>query len=260
MDNLKNTYSIILPTFNEAGHIKKLILEIYEIFLSSNDLFEIIIVDDNSTDGTSEIINEISKTNKVIISVIRKNKKGSLVDSLNEGIILSKYENIIWMDADYSHPPEYLKEIIDYNKKKDADLIVFSRFLTASKRYYDVENKKPLFVDLLSKILNSTCNFLLFKDFTDYTSGYICVKKNIVKNNQLKGYYGDYFIRLIVESYFKKKKIIELPFIEKDRLTGQSKTTFNKISFLIKCFFYLKILIISMFKKNLFNFKKSFKN
>ena len=72
MDNLKNTYSIILPTFNEAGHIKKLILEIYEIFLSSNDLFEIIIVDDNSTDGTSEIINEISKTNKVIISVIRK--------------------------------------------------------------------------------------------------------------------------------------------------------------------------------------------
>ena len=167
MEVLKNSYSIILPTFNEAGHIKKLILEIYEIFLTSNELFEIIIVDDNSTDGTSKIIKEISKTNDAIISVIRKNKKGSLVDSLNEGIILSKYENIIWMDADYSHPPEYLKKMINYNKKKDVDLIIFSRFLSESKRYYEVENKKPLFIDLLSKILNSTCCFLLFNNFTD---------------------------------------------------------------------------------------------
>ena len=163
MDNLKNTYSIILPTFNEAGHIKKLVLEIYEIFLSSNDLFEIIIVDDNSTDGTSEIINKISEANNAIISVIRKNKKSSLVDSLNEGIILSKYEKIIWMDADYSHPPEYLKKIIDYNKKNKVDLIVFSRFLNESKRYYEVENKKLLFVDLLSKILNTTCRFYFSK-------------------------------------------------------------------------------------------------
>ena len=167
MNNLKNTYSIILPTFNEAGHIKKLVLEIYEIFLSSNDLFEIIIVDDNSTDGTSEIINKISEANNAIISVIRKNKKSSLVDSLNEGIILSKYEKIIWMDADYSHPPEYLKKIIDYNKKNKVDLIVFSRFLNESKRYYEVENKKLLFVDLLSKILNTTCRFY-FSKILDY--------------------------------------------------------------------------------------------
>ena len=91
MEDLKNSYSIILPTFNEAGHIKKLILEIYEIFLTSNDLFEIIVVDDNSTDGTSDIIREISKSNNQVISVIRKNKKNNLVDSLNEGM---HYPNI----------------------------------------------------------------------------------------------------------------------------------------------------------------------
>ena len=103
MNNLKNTYSIILPTFNEAGHIKKLILEIYEIFLLSNHLFEIIIIDDNSQDGTSEIVHEISKSNDKVILKVRKNKKGSLVESLNDGIQLSQYENLIWMDADSGH-------------------------------------------------------------------------------------------------------------------------------------------------------------
>ena len=250
MELLKNSYSIILPTFNEAGHIKKLILEIYEIFLTSNDLFEIIVVDDNSTDGTSEIINEISKSNNNVISIIRKNKKSNLVDSLNEGIILSKYNNIIWMDADYSHPPRYLKEIIDFKKKNtEIDLIVFSRFLKSSERYYEKENSKPKFIDLLSIILNKICSFLLFKSFTDYTSGYICIKKNIFNNYKLRGYYGDYFIKLICDSYISKRKIIELPFIEKDRSTGYSKTTFKKISFFIKCSFYLFVVIESFFKK-----------
>ena len=250
MELLKNSYSIILPTFNEAGHIKKLILEIYEIFLTSNDLFEIIVVDDNSTDGTSEIINEISKSNSNVISIIRKNKKSNLVDSLNEGIILSKYNNIIWMDADYSHPPHYLKEIIDFKKKdNEIDLIVFSRFLKSSERYYEKENSKPKFIDLLSIILNKICSFLLFKSFTDYTSGYICIKKNVFNHYKLRGYYGDYFIKLICDSYISKRKIIELPFIEKDRSTGYSKTTFKKISFFIKCSFYLFVVIESFFKK-----------
>ena len=250
MEVLKNSYSIILPTFNEAGHIKKLILEIYEIFLTSNDLFEIIVVDDNSTDGTSEIINEISKSNNNVISIIRKNKKSNLVDSLNEGIILSKYNNIIWMDADYSHPPHYLKEIIDFKKKNnEIDLIVFSRFLKSSERYYEKENSKPKFIDLLSIILNKICSFLLFKSFTDYTSGYICIKKNVFNHYKLRGYYGDYFIKLICDSYISKRKIIELPFIEKDRSTGYSKTTFKKISFFIKCSFYLFVVIESFFKK-----------
>ena len=249
MNNLKNTYSIILPTFNEAGHIKKLILEIYEIFLSSNHLFEIIIVDDNSIDGTVEIINELSKVNTKIIYIVRKSKKRSLVDSLNEGILFTNYENIIWMDADYSHPPRYLKKIIEEKKNKQMDLLVFSRFLNDSERYYKNENLKPKMIDLLSVILNKICKFLLFKNFTDYTSGYICIKKEIFKNYKLKGYYGDYFIRLICDCFLKKKIIAEYPFVELDRSTGISKTTTNKISFLIKCFFYLIVLIESFLKK-----------
>ena len=61
MKNIEKSFSIILPTFNEVGHIKKLVLEISNIFISSNLLFEVIIVDDNSTDGTINIIHDLEK-------------------------------------------------------------------------------------------------------------------------------------------------------------------------------------------------------
>ncbi len=249
MNNSKNTYSIILPTFNEAGHIKKLILEIYEIFLLSNHLFEIIIVDDNSEDGTSEIVQEICKSNEKIILNVRKNKKGSLVESLNEGIRLSKYENLIWMDADFSHPPEYLKKIIFEKEKNDFDVIVFSRFLKSSMRYYEKKKSKPVFIDILSIILNKICSILLFKEFTDYTSGYICIKKEIFKDYKLSGFYGDYFMKLMVQCFLMNKEIIEYPYIERERFSGYSKTTFGKLNLLIKCFYYFLSILHCFHRK-----------
>ena len=128
MKNIEKSYSIILPTYNEAGHIKKLIHEIYDIFSKNDILFEIIIVDDNSSDGTINIINELCAKNKNIEKIIRYNKKSSLVNSLNEGIFHSNYENIIWMDADYSHPPKFLNHFFE-QKDQEFDVIVFSRFL-----------------------------------------------------------------------------------------------------------------------------------
>ena len=75
MNNTVKSFSIILPTFNEAGHIRKLILEIYEIFKSKNVSFEIIVVDDESTDGTIDIIEDLRRNYEKIFVIIRKNKK-----------------------------------------------------------------------------------------------------------------------------------------------------------------------------------------
>ena len=125
--NNKNSYSVILPTLNEVGHINSLISDISNNFISSKIQYEIIIVDDNSTDGT---INEVKKNQQLEIVInqrIGKNK--SLVNSFNEGIEIAKYENIIWMDADYSHPPELIKEFIEINNLNNVDIIVGSRFL-----------------------------------------------------------------------------------------------------------------------------------
>ena len=131
-------YSVILPTLNEEGHIVKLIEKIRSIFSEIKEEFEIILVDDNSTDGTVNLVENIVKDYENIKFFLRKGLKKNLADSINLGIQKSKYENIIWMDADFQHPPDYLKLFHNYQNK--YDLVIFSRFLKNSIRYF--EDKK----------------------------------------------------------------------------------------------------------------------
>lgn len=237
------SYSLILPTFNEEGHIVNLIKKIQKIFVKFKCKYEIIIIDDNSTDNTQKNIKKEINSNHVKLFV--RKKKKNLVDSINEGILRSSNHYIIWLDADFQHPPHYIKKFIKYSKK--YDVIIFSRFLKNSKRFYDnnknIKNSNTNF----SNYLNKLGKIFLYKDITDYTSGFICVNKKFLKE-KLAGYYGDYFINLIYELKSQKAKILELPFTERIRKTGESKTTGGNISYLIKLFYYfytfLKIIII----------------
>ena len=77
----------------------------------------------------NEKINELKSSINNLSLIVRSDYKNSLVDSLNAGIDASKYNNIIWLDADYSHPPKYMEEIIKKNDENKYDLIFFSRFL-----------------------------------------------------------------------------------------------------------------------------------
>ena len=90
---------------------------------------------------------------------------------------------------------------------------------------------------------------LFFKDVTDYTSGFVCLKKDFFKNYSLSGYYGDYFVDLIIELKKNKRRIIEIPFKDSERATGLSKTlvTIN-LKYLYTCFRYFVTLIKSYLK------------
>ena len=252
------SYSVILPTLNEVGHIQKLILDISKIFNLNNTKYEIIVVDDNSSDGTIDVVKKIELKNSNIKIFVRKNKKKNLVESLKDGIKFCKHNYIIWLDADYSHPPEYINEFIRTNNNGNYDILVFSRFLKDSKRYFSLANTTPVIIDNMSIFLNKICQNFLFQDFTDYTSGYICIKKEKLNHFSLNGYYGDYFINLIVDAKINNLKIKELPYIEKARASGYSKTTGDKLNFIIKCFFYFIAIIKSIIKKLIyFSFNKT---
>ncbi len=242
------TFSIILPTLNEKGHILDLIEEISNIFQNKNITFEIIVVDDSSSDGTLEIVNNFKKDKNFINLISRLNLKRNLADSINDGIKKANYENIIWMDADFQHPPKYLEDFINYSKSFDA--IISSRFLEKSKRYFNQGNSKKDINENQSYFFNKLCRLFLYKDITDYTSGFVCIKKNVFDNYTLNGFYGDYFVNLIL--YLKKnnKKIIEIPFKDDVRASGSSKTlvSFN-LKYLYTCFRYFLTLLNCIIKK-----------
>ena len=242
------SFSVILPTLNEKGHILKLIEEISNIFEINKINYEIIVVDDNSDDGTYEIVENFKKNNAYVKTILRKNKKKSLPSSLNEGISLSKYENIVWMDADFQHPPKYIKNFIE--KSKNFDAIISSRFLKESDRYFNNKALKKEINENQSYFFNKLCRILLFSDITDYTSGYICIKKKFFNNYYLQGYYGDYFVNMIVELKINKAKILEIPFKDAVRASGASKTLVTvNFKYIYTCFRYLMTLMKSFFVK-----------
>ena len=247
------SFSVILPTLNENGHILKLIEEISLIFKNQKKNFEIIVVDDNSNDGTYDTVKNFQSTNPFLKTILRKNKKKNLAHSINEGIFISKYENIIWLDADFQHPPKYINDFI--LKSKNYDAIIASRFLEGSERYFNNSNLEKETNENQSLFFNKLCKMLLFKDITDYTSGFICIKKKFFENYTLKGYYGDYFVDMIVELKKKKFNISEIPFKDEVRASGYSKTVVTiNLRYLYTCLRYFITLFKSFLKsKTYFN-------
>jgi|TARA_B110001452_G_C15182206_1_gene410638 dolichol-phosphate mannosyltransferase len=241
-------YSVILPTLNENGHIASLISAIEKILKLNKKVFEIIIIDDNSTDGTIDTVKSLVLQNNNLKLNVRENLKKNLAESINLGIKLARYENIIWMDADFQHPPKYLEEFI---KKSDQyDAVICSRFLKESERYFKNESLNKDINENQSYFFNQICKMLLYKDITDYTSGYICIKKKIFNNFKLSGFYGDYFVTLL--SYLKRNdfNIIEVPFKDEIRASGHSKTVINlNLKYTYTCLRYILTLIKNFFLK-----------
>ncbi len=241
-------FSVILPTLNENGHIEDLINNISNIFENKQIDYEIIVVDDNSLDGTIETIKNMLKKKINLKLIVRENKSKNLADSLNDGIKKSMFDNLVWMDADFQHPPKYIEKFIELSDTNDA--IICSRFLNNSERYFNNPELNKDINENQSYFYNKLCKLLLYKDITDYTSGFISIKKKVFENYKLKGFYGNYFVDLII--YLKKNnyKVIEIPFKDETRASGYSKTVVNfNLKYIYTCIRYSLTLFISFFKK-----------
>ena len=121
--------SLILPTINEEENLKILIPDLINLFSSKNEVeYEIIVVDDGSTDNTVELLSKMNtKNNKV--KIISRTGKPSLPDSIYEGIARAKYEYVLWMDADGSMPVYDVKRLIEEQLKNPDSVVIGSRFV-----------------------------------------------------------------------------------------------------------------------------------
>ena len=212
-------YSVILPVYNELENLKILIPEITNKL--KNRKFEIIVVDDNSSDGTQEYF---KVKDNVVKYINRKNKTASLGASVGDGILYSSYQNVILMDSDLSHRAEFLLNLILEKEKHDYDLICCSRFL----------NKKPSKFSLrfyCSKIYCLILKPFLGIETNDGLSGFFLLNKKIIIDAKFENIffgYGDYYFRLLF--FLKKKNILQkvIGFNWQDRSIGKSKTKFVK--------------------------------
>lgn len=236
--------SIILPTFNEKGNIVPLI---QEIFKQVNRETEIIVVDDDSPDRTWEDVQILVKTQDNLHLIRRINERG-LVSALKTGLDSSRGEIIVWMDCDFSMPPHHIRDLL-LHIDQGYDVAVASRFIEGGGVEIVTQSEDSMLAYMLSWQLNKFIQFVLDSSFKDYTSGFMAVKRNVVESIPLQGDYGEYSIDLIYRAMKKGYKIIEIPYMNKARMVGTSKTGTNIFQYLRKGIKYVILTLKLRFTK-----------
>ena len=226
---------VVLPTYNEAENIESIIKAIFAMQsnVSTHKLY-VIVVDDNSPDGTQEIVKQQMQQFPQL-HLVTGNKVG-LGDAYKRGISFAittfNPDLLLQMDADGQHDPKLIPEFINL-ANNDFSLVIGSRFIDGGKT--------PDF-SIWRKFLSILANWLVrnlggVKHVKDCTSGFRCIKANLISKcdfNYLstKGY--SFQSSLVYELIRHGAKPIEIPIIFKDRVKGQSKLTLaDQIEFLI---------------------------
>lgn len=233
--------TIVMPTYNEAGNVADLIRESVDVVRKSgvSDV-EIIVVDDDSPDLTWKIAMEtICPDAKV--RVIRRMENHGLTASLNEGIAAAQMDVIVWLDCDFSQPPEKISQLL-YMISQGFDIVVNSRYVTGGgEARSGLGGQLQLY---LSRRLNVVLRFLLYGSFYDYTSGFVAVRREVFTDMKLRGDYGEYFIDFIFRILRDKRyKVCELPYIMQPRRSGESKTGSNLFQFMNRGRKYLMTIV-----------------
>lgn len=125
--------SVVVPTYNEAANIRQLLEEIDSVFSQENESYEILVVDDNSPDGTGDIVEEISEQEIPQVKLLTRAKKEGLGAAYKFALPQAEGDIIVHMDADFSHKPEEIPKLIE-SIKNGADVAIGSRYVTGGKR------------------------------------------------------------------------------------------------------------------------------
>tara|TARA_B110000444_G_scaffold21647_1_gene17955 strand:+ start:3269 stop:4060 length:792 start_codon:yes stop_codon:yes gene_type:complete len=261
----KTDITVILPTINEEENLKILIPELIDVFFTKDELkYEILVVDDGSTDNTVELIRKMNIENNRV-KIISRTATASLPSSIYEGIVSSNSEYVLWMDADGSMPVYDVKRLIDEQLKNPDTVIIGSRFVegggykgtgtdkekSLSKTIKNVyESEDSVLAVFLSKIFNSLLVFLLKSEVKDITSGFIIGRKEYFKKDIFEdANYGDYFIFLVLSLMKRNIEIKEIGYVCLTRIAGYSKTSNSILDLFKKGLPYIKVAIMSRRKK-----------
>jgi len=226
----KTSHLVVVPTYNEVKNIEKFLKELLQFDIS------ILVVDDNSPDGTADVVSKMSENYENIYLKNRSGKLG-LGSAYRDGFkwgLEKNFNYLIEMDADFSHRFADLESIL--NSSITSDVVIGSRYIRGGgSSGWDFKRK------LLSKYANLISMLLLRSKVRDMTSGFRCYSSKTLElieyyNTSTNGY--SFQIEMTLRSVVKKLNIIEIPILFTERELGNSKMSQNivleALSFLLK--------------------------
>jgi dolichol-phosphate mannosyltransferase len=236
---------VIIPTYNEKENAEAIIRKV----MSLEESFEVLIVDDNSPDGTADIVKKLQTEFPNQLHLLQRKEKNGLGTAYIAGFkwcLAKNYDFIFEMDADFSHNPEDLVKLLKACKEDGAGLSVGSRYLTG----VNVVNW-PISRVIMSYYASVYVRFITGMTIRDATAGFVCYTKETLQAIDLerikfKGY--AFQIEMKFKAWLKGIKIVEVPIIFTDRTLGSSKM--SKKIFREAFFGVIELKINSWFNKS----------
>ncbi len=239
-----SNYIVIIPTYNEKENVEGIIRKV----MSLQPMFDVLIVDDNSPDGTAHIVKGLQEGFNGRLHLLERTEKNGLGTAYIAGFkwcLDRHYQYIFEMDADFSHNPDDLPRLLEACEVQGAGLSVGSRYITG----VNVVNW-PISRVIMSYYASAYVRFITGMTIRDSTAGFVCYKRETLQTINLdkikfKGY--AFQIEMKFKAYLEDIRIIEVPIIFTDRTRGTSKM--SKKIFREAFFGVIELKINSWFRK-----------
>ncbi len=211
---------VIIPTYNEIENIEAILRSVFSLHRH----FDVLVVDDNSPDGTSQKVSALQNEFAERLYLINRARKSGLGTAYVAGFkwaLERDYEFIFEMDADFSHDPKDLEKLHDACHLGGADVAIGSRYITG----VNVVNW-PLNRVLMSYFASTYVRFITGMKIRDATAGFVCYKRTVIqtlKLDRIKFIGYAFQIEMKYRAFAKDFRIVEVPIIFTDRTKGVSK-------------------------------------
>jgi len=211
---------VILPTYNEIGNLGPMI----EAILEQGTMFDVLVIDDGSPDGTGLLADDLKETHPGRVEVIHRQGKLGLATAYLTGFrygLQRGYEYFFEMDADFSHNPTYLPKFIEMMQRQGADLVLGSRYVEGGGVI-----RWPWYRKIISRGGSFYASKMLGVPVRDLTGGFKCFRRSLLEALDLESIqasgYG-FQIEMTYRAIEAGFNVVEMPIVFEERREGQSK-------------------------------------
>jgi len=217
MENMPIRLSIIVPTYNEAGNVEELLNRLEQCL--GKDGWEVVFVDDDSPDGTADVVRQIARRDARVTCLQRIGRRG-LASACIEGMLASSGELIAVMDADLQHDERILPAMVEKISTDGADLVVATRYsLGGTTGDWDSWRQK------ISRLATAVSRTVINHRVSDPMSGFFMLTRTLFNDvvRQLSGIGFKILLDIIATARHRSLHIAEVPYTFRNRFKGESK-------------------------------------